>query len=166
MPEQGAYAHADRVFLVRMSLLGRFHEVDEPLFLARRHASQSMALPATAPTCARACARTRRRARCRRRSGGTPSLAGRITFSRTGTCSARTIVRCDCSISAAEDERVRCRAVVGAVAAEVLAEACARRGLRRRAAARVPDDRADRSDVLPGAMKTSAASERHGSKRV
>jgi glycosyltransferase involved in cell wall biosynthesis len=43
VPEQGAYAHADRVFLVRMSLRGRFHEIDEPLFLSRRHASQSMA---------------------------------------------------------------------------------------------------------------------------
>lgn len=45
VPEQGAYAHADRIFLVRMSLRGRFHEVDEHLFLARRHASQSMANP-------------------------------------------------------------------------------------------------------------------------
>jgi glycosyltransferase involved in cell wall biosynthesis len=42
VPRQGAYSHADRVFLVRMSLRGRFHEVDEYLFLARRHASQSM----------------------------------------------------------------------------------------------------------------------------
>ena len=48
VPEQGAYAHADRVFLARMCLLGRFCEVDEPLFLARRHAKQSMAYRAGA----------------------------------------------------------------------------------------------------------------------
>jgi glycosyltransferase involved in cell wall biosynthesis len=43
VPPQGAYAHADRIFLTRLCLRGRFCEIDEPLFLARRHASQSMA---------------------------------------------------------------------------------------------------------------------------
>jgi hypothetical protein len=43
VPEQGAYAHADRIFMVRLCLRGRFYELQEPLFLARRHGSQSMA---------------------------------------------------------------------------------------------------------------------------
>ena len=43
-PLQGAYAHGDRVFLVRMSLRGRFYEVPDFLFLARWHPSQSMSI--------------------------------------------------------------------------------------------------------------------------
>jgi glycosyltransferase involved in cell wall biosynthesis len=41
-PLEEAYTHGDRVFLVRMSLRGRFYEIPEFLFEARRHASQSM----------------------------------------------------------------------------------------------------------------------------
>ena len=41
-PLEEPYTHGDRVFLVRMSLRGRFYEIPEFLFLARRHASQSM----------------------------------------------------------------------------------------------------------------------------
>lgn len=41
-PLEGAYPHGDRVFLVRMSLRGRFYEVPEPLFLARSHSAQSI----------------------------------------------------------------------------------------------------------------------------
>ena len=43
-PLEGAYAHGDRVFLVRMSLRGRFYEIPEFLFHARAHPSQSMSL--------------------------------------------------------------------------------------------------------------------------
>lgn len=39
----GAYARADSVMLVRLSLLGRLFEVPEYLFLSRRHESQSIA---------------------------------------------------------------------------------------------------------------------------
>ncbi len=38
----GAYARADSVMLVRLSLLGRFFEVPEYLFFSRRHESQSI----------------------------------------------------------------------------------------------------------------------------
>jgi glycosyltransferase involved in cell wall biosynthesis len=41
-PLEKADAHGDRILLVRMSLRGRFHEVPEPLFLARAHSNQSM----------------------------------------------------------------------------------------------------------------------------
>lgn len=44
IPPQGAYVNGDGVLLARMSLLGRFHEVPEPLFISRRHVGQSMPL--------------------------------------------------------------------------------------------------------------------------
>jgi glycosyltransferase involved in cell wall biosynthesis len=47
IPPQGIYVNGDGVLLARMSLLGRFHEVPEPLFINRRHIGQSSAtLPA------------------------------------------------------------------------------------------------------------------------
>jgi glycosyltransferase involved in cell wall biosynthesis len=47
IPPQGIYVNGDGVLLARMSLLGRFYEVPEPLFISRRHCGQSMAtLPA------------------------------------------------------------------------------------------------------------------------
>ena len=42
MPPKGNYGHADGVFLLRLGLLGRFHEIPEYLFLARHHPQQSM----------------------------------------------------------------------------------------------------------------------------
>ena len=44
IPPQGSYMNADGVLLTRMSLLGRFCEVPEYLFISRRHAQQSMAI--------------------------------------------------------------------------------------------------------------------------
>ena len=41
-PLEKADAHGDRILLVRMCLRGRFHEVPEPLFVARAHSNQSM----------------------------------------------------------------------------------------------------------------------------
>jgi glycosyltransferase involved in cell wall biosynthesis len=47
LPPQGIYVGGDRVLLARMSLLGRFYEVPEHLFITRRHRKQSVAtLPA------------------------------------------------------------------------------------------------------------------------
>jgi glycosyltransferase involved in cell wall biosynthesis len=47
LPPQGIYVNADGVLLARMSLLGRFYEVPEYLFISRRHSGQSGAtLPA------------------------------------------------------------------------------------------------------------------------
>jgi glycosyltransferase involved in cell wall biosynthesis len=43
LPPQGSYVNADGVLLTRMSLLGRFCEVPEQLFISRRHREQSMA---------------------------------------------------------------------------------------------------------------------------
>jgi glycosyltransferase involved in cell wall biosynthesis len=43
LPPQGAYVNADGVLLTRMSLLGRFCEVPEYLFLSRCHRGQSVA---------------------------------------------------------------------------------------------------------------------------
>ena len=43
LPQQGSYVNADGVLLARMSLLGRFYEVPEYLFISRRHSGQSMA---------------------------------------------------------------------------------------------------------------------------
>src|SRR5512133_46681 len=37
LPPQGSYVNADGVLLARMSLLGRFHEVPEYLFISTRH---------------------------------------------------------------------------------------------------------------------------------
>ena len=45
IPPQGSYVNADGVLLGRMSLLGRFHEVPEYLFINRHHSGQSMATP-------------------------------------------------------------------------------------------------------------------------
>ncbi len=41
IPPQGSYAGADYILLVRMSLLGRFHELPEYLFISRQHSGQS-----------------------------------------------------------------------------------------------------------------------------
>ena len=41
IPPQGSYVHSDGVLLARMSLLGRFYEVPEYLFVSRRHIGQS-----------------------------------------------------------------------------------------------------------------------------
>ena len=41
LPPQGIYVNADGVLLARMSLLGRFYEVPEYLFINRRHSRQS-----------------------------------------------------------------------------------------------------------------------------
>jgi hypothetical protein len=43
IPPQGSYVNADGVLLARLSLLGRFYEVPEYLFISRRHSGQSMA---------------------------------------------------------------------------------------------------------------------------
>jgi glycosyltransferase involved in cell wall biosynthesis len=45
IPAQGSYVNADGVLLARMSLLGRFYEVPEHLFISRRHSGQSMQTP-------------------------------------------------------------------------------------------------------------------------
>ena len=41
LPPQGVYVNGDGVLLARMSLLGRFYEVPEYLFISRRHMGQS-----------------------------------------------------------------------------------------------------------------------------
>jgi glycosyltransferase involved in cell wall biosynthesis len=41
IPPQGVYVNADGVLLARMSLLGRFYEVPEHLFINRHHSGQS-----------------------------------------------------------------------------------------------------------------------------
>jgi len=109
VPEQGAYAHADRVLLARLCLVGRFHEVDEPLFLARRHASQSMAYQGGGGL----------RARLARVLGPGPlpppewwdaSLAGRVTFPDWNLLRLYLASVRDAPLSPAE--RVRCRLAV------------------------------------------------------
>ena len=42
IPPQGSYVSADKVLLARMSLLGRFHEIPEHLFISRHHSAQSI----------------------------------------------------------------------------------------------------------------------------
>lgn len=42
LPPQGSYVNADGVLLARMSLLGRFHEIPEYLFISRHHSGQSI----------------------------------------------------------------------------------------------------------------------------
>jgi len=41
IPPQGVYVKGDGILLARMSLLGRFYEVPEQLFISRRHIGQS-----------------------------------------------------------------------------------------------------------------------------
>jgi glycosyltransferase involved in cell wall biosynthesis len=41
LPPQGSYVNSDGVLLAQMSLLGRFYEVPEHLFISRRHIGQS-----------------------------------------------------------------------------------------------------------------------------
>jgi glycosyltransferase involved in cell wall biosynthesis len=41
LPPQGSYVNSDGVLLAQMSLLGRFYEVPEHLFISRRHDGQS-----------------------------------------------------------------------------------------------------------------------------
>ena len=43
LPPQGSYVNSDRVLLTRMSLLGRFYEIPERLFISRFHSGQSIA---------------------------------------------------------------------------------------------------------------------------
>jgi FkbM family methyltransferase len=43
VPPLGSYVNADRVLLARMSLLGRYCEIPEHLFISRRHGGQSVA---------------------------------------------------------------------------------------------------------------------------
>ena len=43
-PLMGRYAHGDGILLARLSLVGRFEEIDEKLFFARRHEDQSMSM--------------------------------------------------------------------------------------------------------------------------
>ena len=42
LPPQGSYVNADGVLLARMSLLGRFYEIPEHLFISRHHSGQSI----------------------------------------------------------------------------------------------------------------------------
>jgi glycosyltransferase involved in cell wall biosynthesis len=42
LPPQGSYVNSDGVLLAQMSLLGRFYEVPEHLFVSRHHSKQSM----------------------------------------------------------------------------------------------------------------------------
>ena len=109
VPEQGAYAHADRVFLARLCLLGRFYEVDEPLFLARRHGTQSMAYHDRADL----------RARLARFVGAGPlpppewwdaSLHGRVTFPDWNLLRHYAASVRDAPLSPAE--RARCRLAI------------------------------------------------------
>lgn len=47
LPPQGSYVHSDRVLLLQLGLLGRFHEVPEFLFTSTKHSGQSVwTLPA------------------------------------------------------------------------------------------------------------------------
>jgi len=39
---EGEYAHSDRVFVVRLALLGRFEHIPAPLFISRSHGGQSV----------------------------------------------------------------------------------------------------------------------------
>lgn len=41
IPPLGSYVNGDGVLLARMSLLGRFYEISEPLFISRHHSGQS-----------------------------------------------------------------------------------------------------------------------------
>jgi glycosyltransferase involved in cell wall biosynthesis len=41
IPPQGSYVNGDGVLLARMSLLGRFYEIPEHLFISRHHSAQS-----------------------------------------------------------------------------------------------------------------------------
>jgi glycosyltransferase involved in cell wall biosynthesis len=42
IPPHGSYVSADKVLLARISLLGRFHEIPEHLFISRHHSGQSI----------------------------------------------------------------------------------------------------------------------------
>ena len=42
VPPQGSYVHSDRVLLLQLGLLGRYHEVPEFLFVSRKHNHQSV----------------------------------------------------------------------------------------------------------------------------
>jgi glycosyltransferase involved in cell wall biosynthesis len=45
LPPQGSYLNSDGVLLARMSLLGRFYEAPDYLFMSRRHSGQSSRTP-------------------------------------------------------------------------------------------------------------------------
>lgn len=42
LPPMGSYAHSDRVFLLRLGLLGRFYEVPQYMFISTSHSGQSV----------------------------------------------------------------------------------------------------------------------------
>ncbi len=42
LPPQGSFAHADRVLLAQLGLMGRFYEVPQRLFISTRHDGQSV----------------------------------------------------------------------------------------------------------------------------
>jgi Glycosyl transferase family 2 len=42
LPPQGSFAHADRILLAQLGLLGRFYEAPERLFISTRHDGQSV----------------------------------------------------------------------------------------------------------------------------
>ncbi len=42
LPPMGSYAHSDRIFLLRLGLLGRFYEVPQYLFVSTSHSGQSV----------------------------------------------------------------------------------------------------------------------------
>jgi glycosyltransferase involved in cell wall biosynthesis len=42
LPPMGSYAHSDRIVLLRLGLLGRFHEVPQYLFVSTSHSGQSV----------------------------------------------------------------------------------------------------------------------------
>ncbi|NDJ25199.1 glycosyltransferase [Nostoc sp. B(2019)] len=44
IPPMGGYGHTDGIFLLRLGLLGRFYEIPEYLFFARKHPQQSMSM--------------------------------------------------------------------------------------------------------------------------
>ena len=41
LPPMGSHAHSDRIFLLRLGLLGRFYEVPQYLFVSRSHSGRS-----------------------------------------------------------------------------------------------------------------------------
>jgi glycosyltransferase involved in cell wall biosynthesis len=44
IPPMGSYGHADGIVLLRLGIIGRFYEIPEYLFFARKHPQQSMSM--------------------------------------------------------------------------------------------------------------------------
>ena len=42
LPAQGSFAHADRILLAQLGLLGRFYEAPQRLFISTKHGGQSI----------------------------------------------------------------------------------------------------------------------------